>query len=125
MVFWKERILEAIDNKLGKFVVLLKEWETKIDRRCLIILVELDMREGLNEELVIVLHSRIWSQRMDYSKLPFRCYNCRRVGHLQEDYLVHKNIPRNKKVWVKNNAIITRTDTIVRDTIAEGGEGMT
>ena len=56
MVFWQEHILEAIGNKLGKFVTLEKDSETKVDRRCARILVEMEMRGGLYEELIIVMH---------------------------------------------------------------------
>ena len=49
MVFWQERILEVIGNKLGKFDALEDNWEDKIDQRCARILVEMDMRDGLFE----------------------------------------------------------------------------
>ena len=45
MVFWKQHILEAI----GKFIKLDEDWADKIDRRCAIILIEVDMRDGLFE----------------------------------------------------------------------------
>ena len=80
--FWKERILEAIGNKLGKFIALEDDRESKIDRRCARILVEMDLRDGLFEELVIKMHGSIWRQRLDYWKIPFRCFSCREVGHL-------------------------------------------
>ena len=86
MAFWKEQTLEVIGNKLGKIVTLEKDWETNIDPRCAIILVELDMKEVLYEELVIVMHACIWKQRLDYWKLLFRYYNYCKVGHMQKDF---------------------------------------
>ena len=56
MVFWQPKIFEAIGNKLGKFIALEDNWETKLDRRCARILVEMDLRDGLYEELKIVMH---------------------------------------------------------------------
>ena len=62
MVFWQQHILEAIGNKIGKFIKLEADWEDKIDRRCARILIELDMREDLYEEIVIKVHGSIWTQ---------------------------------------------------------------
>ena len=47
--FLEKRIFKTIGNKMGKFRMLEEEWETKVDRRCARILVELDLREGLFE----------------------------------------------------------------------------
>ena len=66
MLFWKQHILEAIGNKIGKSINLEDDWENKVDRRCTRILVELDVREGLFEEIIIKMHGRIWIQRIDY-----------------------------------------------------------
>ena len=40
MMFWKKEILEAIGDKLGKFVSLEEEWEKKVDIRCAKVLIE-------------------------------------------------------------------------------------
>ena len=58
MVFWKQHILESIGNKIRKFIKLEEDWEDKIDRRCTRILIELDMRDGLFEEIVIKMHAK-------------------------------------------------------------------
>ena len=39
--------MEAIGNKLGMFISIEDDWEMKVDHRCAIILVEIDMREGI------------------------------------------------------------------------------
>ena len=83
------------------------------------------MREDLYEELIIVMHDNIWSQILDYWKLSFRCYICHRVSHLQKYCSVRKEIPRFKKVWVKKNTNITRTDTTKGDKNVKGVEGKT
>lgn len=65
-MFWQEECLIAIGNKIGKFVTLEKDWESKVDRRCARILVELDLKDGLYEEIVINMHGSQWRQRLDY-----------------------------------------------------------
>ena len=62
-------------NKLGICVDLEDNWETKIDRRCSGILVEMDMREGLFEEIIIVMHESVWTQILEYLNLLLWCYN--------------------------------------------------
>jgi len=49
------------------------------------ILVHLDTKEGLEENLT--LHWRHFSQRqnLDYEGVPFRCRRCHKVGHLYKD----------------------------------------
>ena len=58
--------MRTIGNKLGKFVSLDKDWESKVDRRCARILVELDLTDSLFKELVINMHGSQWKQRLDY-----------------------------------------------------------
>ena len=52
MVFWKEGILVSIGNKFGRFNSLEDDQESKIDRQCAFILVEIDIRDGLFEEIL-------------------------------------------------------------------------
>ena len=42
-------------------MALEEDWESKIDRRCARILVEMDLRDGLFEELVINMHGGLWT----------------------------------------------------------------
>ena len=72
MVFWKQHILEAIGNKIGKFIKLKEDWEDKINRRCARILIELEMRDDLYEKIVIKMNGSSWTQRLDYWKVSFR-----------------------------------------------------
>ena len=60
MTFWEEECLEAIGNRIGKFVALEPNWETKVDHRCTRILVELDLKDGLYEEILINMHGSQW-----------------------------------------------------------------
>ena len=83
-----------------------ENWEEKLDQRCAWILVEMDMRDGLFEYHNIMMHGSVWWQRINYWKIPFRCFNCRRVGHLQKDCLTTFMKPIHKKVWVKKEKLI-------------------
>ena len=61
MIFWQKHILEGIGNKIGNFIKIKDDWEGKKDRRCARILVELDLREGLFEEIIIKMHESSWN----------------------------------------------------------------
>ena len=52
-------MFESIGNKLGKFISMEGNWEEKLDRRCARILVEMAMKDGLSEELKIVMHASV------------------------------------------------------------------
>jgi hypothetical protein len=49
------------------------------------ILVEVDIHGGLLENLEIDWRGFIYTQRMDYLGVPFRCSRCRQTGHLKKD----------------------------------------
>jgi hypothetical protein len=103
--FWQKSILEAIGNKIGSFVSLEADWDTKFDRRCAKIQVELDVRDGLYEGITLDLFGSVWTQRLDYWKLPFRCFTCRQVGHLAQDCpQAGTSRPCYRKVWRKKDS---------------------
>ena len=66
MIFLQEPILKAIGDKLGNFISMEENWDTKVDRRCAKILVELDLRDGLYEEMKLEMHGSIWNHKLDY-----------------------------------------------------------
>lgn len=41
------------------------------------------MRLGLPAEIEVVWGSRVWHQRLEFYKIPFRCFGCRKIGHVQ------------------------------------------
>ena len=103
IVFWQAQVLEAIGNRLVNFVSLEENWETKLDRRCARILVEMDLRNRLYEELKIVMHGSTWRQKLDYWKIPFRCFNCKEVDHILKDCPKVATKPIYKKIWIKKD----------------------
>ena len=79
-----------------------------MDRRCARILVKMDLRNGLYEEIKIVMHGNTWWQRLDYWKIPFICFNCREVGHMQRDCHKGATKPLYKKIWRKKDKPVIR-----------------
>ena len=62
----ENEILETIGNKIGKFVALEEGWEQKVDGRCAKILIEVDLCDGMFEEIHLELHRSWWQHRLDY-----------------------------------------------------------
>ena len=121
MVFWWEEYLETIGKNLGNFVALEDGWDTKVDRRCMKILVEMDLRNGIFEELVIKMHNSQWRQQMDYWKVMFRCFGCLEVGHQQRDYAKGGKESCFKKIWVRKDVTKKDVEFVSKKTV-EGGE---
>ena len=96
-------MFEAVGNRLGKFISMEENWETKLDPRCAKILMEMDLRNILYEELKIVMHGSTWRQKLDYWKIPFRCFNCREVGHMQKECPKVATKPIHKKIWIRKD----------------------
>ena len=93
--FWQHPLLEVIGNKLGTFIALEEYWDTKLDHICAKMQVKLDVREGLFEGIVIEMHGSTWTQKLDYSKIHFRCFLCRQDGLLTLHY-PHPDLSRPK-----------------------------
>ena len=60
MMFWKKETMEAIGDKIGKFLALEEGWEQKVDMRCAKILIEVDLHDRLYEEIHLELHGSRW-----------------------------------------------------------------
>ena len=54
LMFWKDKVLEFIGNRIGKFVKLEKDWNIKTDKRWAYLLVKVDLGEGLLEEMELI-----------------------------------------------------------------------
>jgi hypothetical protein len=82
---WNEKALEAIGNKLGRYISLDEYSLRAPDRRLGKVLVEVDIHSGLLESLEINWRGHTVTQRLDYLGIPFRCTTCRRTRHLRRD----------------------------------------
>jgi hypothetical protein len=81
--FWSREALEAIGNKLGSFVKLEPNWDSKKDRRWAWVMIEVDVREGLVGNIDLVYAGITWHQKVDYWRIPFWCYGCHEIGHIR------------------------------------------
>lgn len=82
LALWNRGAFEAIGNCIGRFLHVADEHLNGFDRRMGRVLVEVDISLGLIDVLNINWRGRKFSQIIDYWGIPFRCSNCKEVGHL-------------------------------------------
>lgn len=80
--YWNEKYFRIIGNKLGEFLEADNSYLETRQRKVARILVNINVREGLGEELDLVLGPFCHSQKLDYENVPFRCRRCHKYGHL-------------------------------------------
>jgi hypothetical protein len=73
---------KAIENFLGDFLDADLTFEETKQRKVARILVNLNVREGLGEEVDLRWGRYTHTQRLDYENVPFRCRRCHQYGHL-------------------------------------------
>jgi hypothetical protein len=80
--FWSLDYFKAIRNFLGDFLEADLSFEETKQRKIARILVNLNVREGLGEEIDLSWGSFTHTQLLDYENVPFRCRRCHQYGHL-------------------------------------------
>ena len=80
---WNHSLLEGIGNTIGHFVDIDEDFMNSYDKRMARILVELDILKGLPAEIEILCWERLFTQRLDYQGIPFRCSCFQETGHLR------------------------------------------
>jgi len=83
--YWEEKFFKRIGNMIGEFLEADKSYLDTRQRKMARILVNINVREGLGEEVDIVLGPFHHTQKLDYENIPFRCRRCHVYGHLVED----------------------------------------
>ena len=88
---WNKDVLINLANLLGRFVTLEKDFHLIYDKRVAKILVEVDITKGLIPEIEIVCGEDIFTKRLDYLNMSFRCSYCHETGHLRNKFssLIH------------------------------------
>jgi hypothetical protein len=81
MQFWNSVRFAVIGNKLGSFIEADMSFEESGHMSVARILVRLDLRPGLLQELVIESSAGSFVQTLDYEGIPFRCHRCHVYGH--------------------------------------------
>lgn len=82
--WWKPEILIQAENALGKFVQLDYASLRSIEKKCDIVMIEVDVTLGLPTELEILLGREVRIQHVDYWRIPFKCHYFRCAGHLRD-----------------------------------------
>lgn len=67
---------------LGKFLYVDDQMLKGSDKIMVVYLIELDINKGIISEIELERWHHSFIQHVDYWHLPFRCRNCRNVGHL-------------------------------------------
>ena len=83
--YWEEKYFKSIGNKIGEFLEADNSYLDTRQRKMARILVNINVREGLGEEVDLVLGPFHHTQKLDYENIPFRCRRCHEYEHLVED----------------------------------------
>lgn len=83
--YWKEEHLREIGNILGSFIEVDMSFEKTKHQQVARILVNINIREGLAEELNLCWGPTVIKQILDYENVPFRCRRCHVYGHPTSD----------------------------------------
>jgi len=94
--YWEEKFFKSIGNKIGEFVEADNSYLDTRQRKMARILVNINVREGLGEEVDLVFGPFHHTQKLDYENIPFRCRRCHEYGHLVEDCKLPLRIIKRK-----------------------------
>jgi hypothetical protein len=78
--FWSLDYFKAIGNFLGDFLEADLSFEKTKQRKIARILVNLNVREGLGEEIDLTWEGYTHTQLLDYENIPFRCRRVTSMG---------------------------------------------
>jgi hypothetical protein len=111
--------LKAIGDCLGRFIGVDEAAMHSSDKRMAKVLVEVDTHAGLSEVLEIEWRDFLFTQRLDYLGLPFRCSKCRRTGHLRANCTFNQGLSKDNGTSDEDFG-----DTVSK-LVDEGGEAET
>eukprot|EP01018_Ginkgo_biloba_P034296 Gb_38926 [translate_table: standard] len=89
---WNLHTFALIGNCIGEFVIFLDQRDRNIITTYTRICVNINITEGLPEDLKLVVGDHLMIQQLNYEWVPFKCIRCRRYGHLVKDCLMLANI---------------------------------
>jgi len=78
-----------IGNTLGTFLYIDMSFFVSDEYAMAPILVQLNMREGLAEDLELATRGKNFKQRLDYEGVSFRCRRCHKQGHIVSQCPLH------------------------------------
>jgi hypothetical protein len=81
MQFWNTHRFAAIGNLLGSYLEVDMSFEDTGYMTVARILVKINLRKGLLQEITIDSAAGTFVQTLDYEGIPFRCHRCHVYGH--------------------------------------------
>jgi hypothetical protein len=81
MQYWNTHRFAAIGNLLGSYLEADMSFEVTGLMTVAHILVLINLRKGLYQELLIESTTGDFVQTLDYEGIPFRCHRCHVYGH--------------------------------------------
>ena len=70
---------QGLENSLGCFVVLEKDFHLIFDKQMARVLIELCVSKGLLAEIDIYYGEKVICQKLDYINIPFICGYCHEI----------------------------------------------
>jgi hypothetical protein len=80
--FWDIQSFREMGNVLGLYLAANMSFESTDQRYVARILVLIDIREGLAEDVKFVSRTMTFVQKLDYESVPFCCRRCHHIGHV-------------------------------------------
>jgi hypothetical protein len=80
--FWSREIFSKIGNTMGTLLDVDMSFLASYDYVVACIFILETLREGLAEDMELVLGGNIFKQWLEYKGVPFRCRRCHKQGHI-------------------------------------------
>ena len=83
--FWNDIALWNIGGLFGLYLDHDRSYLDTSSRAVARIMIFLDTRDGLHDNLNMLFDGMMWQQILDYEGVPFRCRKCHEVGNLNKE----------------------------------------
>ncbi|XP_059074866.1 uncharacterized protein LOC131874923 [Cryptomeria japonica] len=107
--FWVEDVFKGITNSFGELLSM--DPITVARRRLTLSRICVGVTQGTNMPLSIEINTRLgkWNQPLEYERIPFTCFHCKKVGHIARKCPLQIAIVKEKKErtlqWKARNCI--------------------
>jgi len=108
LVFWNELVFKSIGNKIRSFFSSEPRREMKANRCWVWVQISVDLKEGMTNEIELEWGDFKWVQKIDYWRVPFRCYGCHQASHVQDECRrapVH--FPPFQRIWKQKSSVVS------------------
>lgn len=80
--FWSVQTLEAIGNKIGKFLKIVSDGVEVGPATFACICLEVDLSLGFSDKITLIWNNSKWIVKLHYQNKAFRCHICQQTKHL-------------------------------------------